>query len=54
VNIPFHDIIILGILGGQMGIFLGASLLTLTELMEFVLLSSLVLGKKVYSKVSKK
>ncbi|XP_061190267.1 acid-sensing ion channel 4-A-like [Saccostrea echinata] len=48
----FGDIV--GILGGQMGIFLGASLLTLTELMEFILLSSLVVSKRVYKRVSKK
>jgi hypothetical protein len=34
-----------------MGIFLGASLLTLTELMEFVLLSMLVVSKRFYNRL---
>ncbi|XP_076071955.1 acid-sensing ion channel 1A-like [Mytilus galloprovincialis] len=39
---------IVGILGGQMGIFLGASLLTLSELIEFVILSVAMVMKKCY------
>ena len=44
----FHSIFIyfLGILGGQMGIFLGASLLTLSELLEFIILSVVLVVKR--------
>ncbi|KAK3094528.1 hypothetical protein FSP39_002914 [Pinctada imbricata] len=42
---------IIGILGGQMGIFLGASLLTLSELVEFGILSLYVLLKRFCIKV---
>ncbi|XP_052695077.1 acid-sensing ion channel 4-B-like [Crassostrea angulata] len=45
---------ILGLLGGQMGLFLGASLLTLTELIEFILLSSVVVGRQMYRRIFKK
>ncbi|XP_065941363.1 acid-sensing ion channel 4-A-like [Magallana gigas] len=48
----FEDII--GLLGGQMGLFLGASLLTLTELIEVILLSSLVVGRKLYHRIVKR
>ncbi|KAJ8298909.1 hypothetical protein KUTeg_022969 [Tegillarca granosa] len=37
---------LVGVIGGQMGIFLGASLLTLSELIEFIILSTYVLAKK--------
>ncbi|CAC5402983.1 ASIC4 [Mytilus coruscus] len=37
---------IVGILGGQMGIFLGASLLTVSELLEFVILAIVVIVRK--------
>ncbi|XP_071127326.1 acid-sensing ion channel 2-like [Mytilus edulis] len=37
---------IVGILGGQMGIFLGASLLTVSELLEFVILAVIVIVRK--------
>jgi len=36
-----------GSLGGQMGIFLGASLLTISELVEFIILAGLVLCRKI-------
>ncbi|XP_065940147.1 acid-sensing ion channel 4-like isoform X3 [Magallana gigas] len=45
---------ILGLLGGQMGLFLGASLLTLTELIEVILLSSMVVGRRMYHRIFKK
>ncbi|XP_052695101.1 acid-sensing ion channel 2-like [Crassostrea angulata] len=45
---------ILGLLGGQMGLFLGASLLTLTELIEVILLSSMVVGRRMYHRIVKK
>nr|XP_034322243.1 acid-sensing ion channel 4-like isoform X1 [Crassostrea gigas] len=48
----FEDII--GLLGGQMGLFLGASLLTLTELIEVILLSSMVVGRRMYHRIFKK
>ncbi|XP_065941369.1 acid-sensing ion channel 4-like [Magallana gigas] len=44
---------IIGLLGGQMGLFLGASLLTLTELIEVTLLSSLMVGRKLYHRIVK-
>jgi uncharacterized membrane protein len=45
-DFSFYFYIFLGILGGQMGIFLGASLLTLSELLEFVILSVVLFVKR--------
>lgn len=45
-DFSFYFYIFLGILGGQMGIFLGASLLTLSELLEFVILSVVLVVKR--------
>ncbi|XP_033742084.1 acid-sensing ion channel 1B-like [Pecten maximus] len=41
---------IVATLGGQMGIFLGASLLTLSELIEFLLMAALVCCKRITKK----
>ncbi|XP_060064774.1 acid-sensing ion channel 4-A-like [Ylistrum balloti] len=41
---------IVATLGGQMGIFLGASLLTLSELVEFLLMAALVCCKRITNK----
>ena len=47
VNVKFNFFVLAASIGGQMGVFLGASVLTLSELMEVMFMSLVVLCKKI-------